>query len=436
MNSELHNPQGCSEKYAELCALSTTGELSAEEFVDLDAHLAACPQCSELLDEYTSLAHGGMAMLAAEFAPDVQTVDTRREKKAEQRLKATLRSRNLAVSPTMQRSTFVPSPTTHNGRKRRLAFALGTAAALLVCVGGAFELGRKVELRMHRPEVIAATRPPAVDAGVAESLQIQTQERLAAARAGLDESMARSAEAEKQVAELSRTKASLLAQIDELTKRDQATAASLVAATQQRDALQQQLADTSKSLEQVKEDLNQVQQARQGEVLRIASLEQEVNSLHATVTVTDGSASNDEQFLAQDRDIRELMGARQLYIADVFDVQNNGERSKPFGRVFYTKGKSLLFYAFDLQAQAGYREAKAFQAWGKPDNASGKPISLGIFYMDNEKNRRWVLKSDNPDVLAQINAVFVTVEPRGGSAKPTGKPFLEAYLHSLPPNHP
>jgi len=37
---------------------------------------------------------------------------------------------------------------------------------------------------------------------------------------------------------------------------------------------------------------------------------------------------------------------------------------------------------------------------------------------------------------ASVNAVFVTVEPKGGSAKPTGKPFLEAYLHSLPPNHP
>jgi anti-sigma-K factor RskA len=47
-----------------------------------------------------------------------------------------------------------------------------------------------------------------------------------------------------------------------------------------------------------------------------------------------------------------------------------------------------------------------------------------------------MLKTDDPDVLAQINAVIVTVEPKGGSTKPTGKPLLEAYLHSLPPNHP
>ena len=38
--------------------------------------------------------------------------------------------------------------------------------------------------------------------------------------------------------------------------------------------------------------------------------------------------------------------------------------------------------------------------------------------------------------LAQIDAVFVTVEPRGGSKKPSGKPFLYAYLRKAPLNHP
>jgi hypothetical protein len=60
---------------------------------------------------------------------------------------------------------------------------------------------------------------------------------------------------------------------------------------------------------------------------------------------------------------------------------------------------------------------------------------MGIFYLDNEANRRWVLKFDNPEKLAQINAVFVTVEPNGGSHKPAGKQLLYASLRSLP-NHP
>ena len=37
--------------------------------------------------------------------------------------------------------------------------------------------------------------------------------------------------------------------------------------------------------------------------------------------------------------------------------------------------------------------------------------------------------------IAQIDAVFVTVEPEGGSTKPSGKPMLFTYLR-LEPNHP
>jgi hypothetical protein len=49
--------------------------------------------------------------------------------------------------------------------------------------------------------------------------------------------------------------------------------------------------------------------------------------------------------------------------------------------------------------------------------------------------KRWILKFDDPQKLAQIDAVFVTVEPNGGSSKPSGKPFLYAYL-KVNPNHP
>jgi Anti-sigma-K factor rskA len=150
----------------------------------------------------------------------------------------------------------------------------------------------------------------------------------------------------------------------------------------------------------------------------------------------EGRVSDDNQYLASDRDIRELMGARQLYIADVMDVDQNGETRKPFGRVFYTKNKRLIFYAFDLDRQAKVKEASSFQAWAREGSDDATPVSLGIFYVDSEANRRWVLKTDDPKVLAQINSVFVTMEPKGGSQKPSGKQLLYAYLRSASPNHP
>ena len=62
-------------------------------------------------------------------------------------------------------------------------------------------------------------------------------------------------------------------------------------------------------------------------------------------------------------------------------------------------------------------------------------MNLGLLYQDNGNKKRWDLKSDNPRTLAQIDAVFVTVEPNGGSAHPSSKPLLFAYLR-IQPNHP
>ena len=142
-----------------------------------------------------------------------------------------------------------------------------------------------------------------------------------------------------------------------------------------------------------------------------------------------------DQLLAHDRDIRELMGARDLYVAEVYDVGDNGATKKPYGRVFYTKGKSLIFYAYDLDQQAGIKLAKTFQAWGRRGPDQQQALNLGIFYEDNASKKRWVLKLDDPKMLKQIDAVFVTVEPNGGSHKPSGKPLLFAYL-GVDPNHP
>jgi len=69
-----------------------------------------------------------------------------------------------------------------------------------------------------------------------------------------------------------------------------------------------------------------------------------------------------DQLLAYDRDIRELMGARDLYIAEVYDVAGTGETQKPYGRVFYTREKSLIFYGYDLVQQTEVKTASALQA--------------------------------------------------------------------------
>jgi hypothetical protein len=139
--------------------------------------------------------------------------------------------------------------------------------------------------------------------------------------------------------------------------------------------------------------------------------------------------------LAKDRDIRELMGARDLYMTEIYDVAGTGETRTPYGRLFYTRGKSLIFYAYDLDEQTGLKKAATFQAWGRRGPDVERAINLGVFYQDNETKKRWILKCNDPKTLAQIDGVFVTVEPKGGSRKPTSKRLLFASL-KIEPNHP
>jgi hypothetical protein len=185
-------------------------------------------------------------------------------------------------------------------------------------------------------------------------------------------------------------------------------------------------------------ELTSLRAERDKTVLRTASLEAKVEELTATNNDQERRLKDAEQYLSSDRDIRELMGARKLYIADVFDVDGSSRTQRPFGRVFYTQGKSLIFYAFDLDREPGVINASTFQVWGQreaPQGEQATPMNLGILYKDNDTNRRWVMRFDEPKQLAEIDAVFVTVEPRGGSHKPTSKPFLYALLRNEA-NHP
>src|SRR5205807_10069921 len=80
-----------------------------------------------------------------------------------------------------------------------------------------------------------------------------------------------------------------------------------------------------------------------------------------------------QKLLATDHDIRDILGSRSLHIIDVYDVGGEGELERSFGRIFYTEGKSLIFYAFDLDQQKGLRRGAVFQAWGQKGEGMERP---------------------------------------------------------------
>src|SRR5216683_6045011 len=122
------------------------------------------------------------------------------------------------------------------------------------------------------------------------------------------------------------------------------------------------------------------------------------------------SVEHQQKLLATDNDIREILGARSLHIIDVFDVSSRGEFERPFGRIFYTEGKSLIFYAFDLDQQKGLKRGAVFQAWGQRGVAKEDSRSLGMFYMDHpsQRNERftWIaLRGRESDHTARRSGV-------------------------------
>jgi len=210
----------------------------------------------------------------------------------------------------------------------------------------------------------------------------------------------------------------------------------------QSDELLRKLDDQQTLLAAGQKQLDALRQASTDDSVRMASLESQTRQMSQSLREKDVTLAEQQrliikqqQFLDSDRDIRELMGARDLYLAEVYDIGTNGKTKKPYGRVFYTKGKSLIFYAYDLDQQSGLKNASTFQAWGLRGPDRNNALNLGIMYVDNSTNKRWVLRFDDPSSLAQINAVFVTVEPNGGSRVPQGKQVLFAYLNEEP-NHP
>ena len=135
-------------------------------------------------------------------------------------------------------------------------------------------------------------------------------------------------------------------------------------------------------------------------------------------------------------DVRDLVVARNLHIIDVHDRDGNGKSQRAFGRIFYTEGKSLIFYAYDLSDPRKLDAKVSFYVWGERLGAE-KPIRrLGIFHNDDANDGRWVLTFDDPQVLGQINSVFVTVESSKKAIKePGGRRVLFAFLGDKP-NHP
>ena len=417
------NPQ-FHDEFVALCALYYSGEISEEEWALLQIHMAYCDSCHENFLQYQRIASDVIPAMAAVAASELdapQRQSAQSFQDAERRLMSRLNSTASQKEPPRRPKFGWRLPT-------KVIAACGLGAA---CLFGVYFVRTKVHSGTPAIQV-APIRTPAGPAISAPPDQ-DTQQALVHSKQQIAALEQRTAAADNRLKEAGQA----------MTDLERQLAAEQAAHQQigdEKNLLKQQLAAAQTELDSMRNKWATTGTDAGEQSAKTAALETEVRELKASLEEKDTALSEkdrmlalDKDFLAHDRDIRDLIGARNLYIADIFDTNENGRTAKQFGRIFYTRDRSLVFYGFDLDSQAGRKQDVSFQVWGSGSDRP-TPVSLGLFYQD-DTHKRWVLRCNDAKSLARLDMVFVTVEPAGGSSKPTGKQLLRAYLQ-VHPNHP
>jgi len=430
-------PSESHDEFLEFCATATTGSLSAEERKRLSAHLSQCESCREIMAQYEAILGRVIPAWAPDPAEGEQDSSGWSQDEAEARLFARLgEPQDVSINHAfkavpVQRGSLAPPKYSGETLWRHL---WGQFAAALLLVAALGLIAYRIGIRRGSDFALRAaptvSRPVTTAASSSEALD--GKQPSPSAMKGADPQVeALRSQLGERLAEIERLKAGQVKTENVLSVEK----ADRIELAEGQSGLSQQLKIAQDNLQAAQQKLDSALSQSAQSSASNAALQQRVDELTESMRERDQEIAREKELLDHDRDIRELMGSRDLYIAEVYDVAKTGDTQKPFGRVFYTKGKSLIFYAYDLDQQPGIERANTFQAWGRVGPDRDRAINLGILYQDNANKKRWVLKSDNPKTLAQIDAVFVTVEPNGGSPHPSGKPLLFAYLR-IQPNHP
>lgn len=423
----------------DFCLEYLTGELPAEEKASFESHLGDCSDCRLRVQQYREILRQGLPSIADEAVEGLAVPGLPWSiEEGEKRLYAAI-GQDAAPAPKYEHAvgrTGSLRLETLKGWLGGILFRpnLRVASVVAMSMVLAFGLGTSIYrlgLKRGLQQSQSRQQPPTDYRALRTQLDELVLER--------DAIQASLIHRETLISELK-------AQVREQRKQNEALEASFRSANQeaqeetqrisaQRDDLARKLEDQQAVLAAAQKRVDALQQEGTNEALRVVSLEKRIQQMSELFKDKDATIDEQQRMLAADRDIRDLMAARDLYIAEVYDVGGNGKRKKPYGRVFYTKGKSLIFYAYDLDQQPGLKNANTFQAWGLRGPDRNTALNLGVMYVDNSTNKRWVLRFDDPKALEEINAVFVTVEPNGGSRVPRGQQVLFAYLKEEP-NHP
>jgi hypothetical protein len=404
------------EPYAICCALAAGALLEGKELVDFLEHVKGCSECRSEYAALSSLVTQELQPVANSFRQRLATIRTKPLPYARERFLRRARSEGVVFSREIE------TPPKSGSWYRDSIYPMAAVASLVVVA-----IGLTFFYLRETPDG-ARTR----NAATAEQIIKLNRENVAlnASLSQLNESLAAK---QKEIQRL-RVQLENAATAAENLRRNQEQVRGEVERSSSRTAqLLDESRDQEKLLARAKDEAARVNALRANDEASLVAEMVRVAELTDKLRIASATLDMERQLAATGQDVRELMAARQLHVIDVRDADQNGQPGKAFGRVFLAEGKSLTFYAFDLNEDQLASAKQTFQVWAVPEASKNAARSLGFLKVDAKAPGRRVLKVENPELVKTINSVFVTVEPSAGGKQPSGQKLLYAYLGA--PNH-
>jgi hypothetical protein len=423
------------EYFEELCAAASIGQATGEELLKLEEHIAECDACRQTYFDYLNVA-------AHEFVAAKQD-PTFSPEEAQECLNSELFTRRffdraeregIVFSSEIDLNTKLPAPIPFDFW--RLPFGptptnvIAAALLLAVSVSAAYFYRKDSLNRRTALEIQHSTVPGPATPVVGEDPRLAT---LSAANTTLRRQV------DYLSGELRKVNDQLVASLSDLkaTTQDRRKLASdRVSLETHLEQLQRELARSEvAAVSAIEEAAAQRGRAADMET-RLVAEQVKLRDVEQGFKETSAKLDQERQLLSLGHDVTDLMGARNLHIVDVADTDSRGKTRPAFGRIFFTEGKSLIFYAYDLNEAKMQKANYQYQVWAKKEGPNRQARRLGIFYSDDNAQRRWVFKCDDAKILQEIDSVFVTFgRPDSDPSHPEGSSLMYAYLRGQP-NHP
>ena len=429
------------ERFEELCALVALGQISAGEYAELRSHLTACEDCRRSRQDFLEILHEHLPLVAGGEPAGASSKVAFHDSSYRQRFLQRAEDRS-GTQATSRKTGFTIESGVGTGRWYRSTgmarYVLPVAAGLLVAALGlnGFQWYRGGERLSSATGRVSQLREEISQLN--RQISDQSLAGLSVVPAIPEIPEKPEAETDRLVLELAQAQGERRMALAEL----QSQSRKLVETQADTDALNRALEEARNSEVRLSEKLAGVERVLQTRTSELESLrkqggthevtlaiqEKQIGELARKVNEQAETIQRDRELLAVGREMRDFMTDPKFRVADVREIDGSGE-IEFLGRAFYAEGKRLVIYTHGMPKDIDSMDNFSLQAWGQRGTTlTGSAKSLGILFADRNNENRWILEYDDPEILAQIDSVFVTLEPKEGSLKPLGRELMYSYL--------